>query len=146
MCVNVACQIHRIFQVNSLDGTTLWSKGWIRLLGERIVNKCSKHLAVFATSFFRLGLGGKWDLTLNTNECSCPTVENLPPLSPSFSAADTDHRRSPMSEACGFPSTRPSPRQPTAERLWIQQGDCCSWSKDPSVNYLWQRFCRSNMP
>ncbi len=35
---------------------------------------------------------GKWDLPTNPNKCACPTVGNLPPLSPSFSAADTDHR------------------------------------------------------
>ncbi len=35
---------------------------------------------------------GKWDLPINPKEYSCLTVENLPPLSPSFSAADADHR------------------------------------------------------
>ncbi len=34
----------------------------------------------------------KWDLPINPNQCACLTAENLPPLSPSFSAADTDHR------------------------------------------------------
>ncbi len=34
----------------------------------------------------------KWDLPINPNKYSCLTVGNLPPLSPSFSAADTDHR------------------------------------------------------
>ncbi len=34
----------------------------------------------------------KWDLPINPNKCACLTVGNLPPLSPSFSAADTDHR------------------------------------------------------
>ncbi len=36
-------------------------------------------------------------------------------------------------------TTRPLPRQPTALRLRIQQGVCCSWSEDPSVNYQRQR-------
>ncbi len=35
---------------------------------------------------------GKWDLPVNSNKCACLTVGNLPPLSPSFSTADTDHR------------------------------------------------------
>ncbi len=35
---------------------------------------------------------GEWDLPINPKKCSCPTVGNLTPLSPSFSAADTDHR------------------------------------------------------
>ncbi len=35
---------------------------------------------------------GKWDLPINPNKCACHTVGNLPPLCPSFSAADTDHR------------------------------------------------------
>ncbi len=34
----------------------------------------------------------KWDLPINHNKCACLTVGNLPPLSPSFSVADTDHR------------------------------------------------------
>ncbi len=34
----------------------------------------------------------KWDLPINPNKCACLTVGNLPPLSPSFSAVDTDHR------------------------------------------------------
>ncbi len=34
----------------------------------------------------------KWDLPINPNKCACLTVGNLSPLSPSFSAADTDHR------------------------------------------------------
>ncbi len=34
----------------------------------------------------------KRDLPINPNKCACLTVGNLPPLSPSFSAADTDHR------------------------------------------------------
>ncbi len=41
----------------------------------------------------------------------------------------TKFPRSPTSETWGFQSTRPSPRQPTIERLRIQQGGCCSWSK-----------------
>ncbi len=35
---------------------------------------------------------GKSDLPINPNKCACLTVGNLPPLSPSFFAADTDHR------------------------------------------------------
>ncbi len=34
----------------------------------------------------------KWDLPINPKKCACLTVGKLPPLSPSFSAADTDHR------------------------------------------------------
>ncbi len=34
----------------------------------------------------------KWDLPINPNKFSCPTVGNFPLLSPSFSAAATDHR------------------------------------------------------
>ncbi len=43
-------------------------------------------------------------------------------------------------------SPRPSPHQPTAERLRIQQGVCCSSSEDPSVNYTKQRLPRSTAP
>ncbi len=35
---------------------------------------------------------GKWDLPINSKKCACLTVGNLPPLSPPFSTADTDHR------------------------------------------------------
>ncbi len=35
---------------------------------------------------------GKWDLSINPNKCACLIVGNLPPLSPSFSTADTNHR------------------------------------------------------
>ncbi len=43
---------------------------------------------------------GKWDLPINPNKCACLTVGNLPPLSPPFSAADTDTEfpRSPTSD------------------------------------------------
>ncbi len=34
----------------------------------------------------------KWDLPINPNKCAGLTVGNLPPLSSSFSEADTDHR------------------------------------------------------
>ncbi len=34
---------------------------------------------------------GKWHLPTNPNKCSCFTVGNPPPLSPSFSTVDTDH-------------------------------------------------------
>ncbi len=34
----------------------------------------------------------KWHLPINPNKCACLTIRNLPPISPSFSAADTDHR------------------------------------------------------
>ncbi len=36
-------------------------------------------------------MAGKWDLPINPNKCACLTIGNPPPLSPSFSAADTDH-------------------------------------------------------
>ncbi len=35
---------------------------------------------------------GKWDVPINPNKCACLTVGKIPPLSPSFSAAGTDHR------------------------------------------------------
>ncbi len=49
----------------------------------------------------------KWDLPINPNKCAGPTVGNLPPLSPSFSKADTDHRIPQVTDArdLGVPST-----------------------------------------
>ncbi len=35
---------------------------------------------------------GGWDLPMHPNKCSCLTVGNLPPVSPSFSAADANHQ------------------------------------------------------
>ncbi len=35
---------------------------------------------------------GEWDLLINHHKCSCLIVGNLPPLSPSFSATDANHR------------------------------------------------------
>ncbi len=72
---------------------------------------------------------------------SCLTVGNLPPLSPSFFVRQMPIIKSvpsPTSETWGFPLTRFSPRQCTAERLRIQQGNCCSWSSDRSLGYLYQ--------
>ncbi len=91
---------------------------------------------------------GKWDLPINPNKCSCLTVGSLPPLSPYFCAADTDRRIPQVTHVrhLGVPSARPSTRQPTAERLRIQQGVCCSWSEGPSVNYPKQRLPRSTVP
>ncbi len=64
---------------------------------------------------------GEWDLAINPNKCSCLTIGSLPPLSPR-QLPTTKFTRSPTSETWGFPLTRLSPRQCTAERLRIQQG------------------------
>ncbi len=35
---------------------------------------------------------GEWDLLINLNKCSCLNVGNHPPLLPSFSATDANHK------------------------------------------------------
>ncbi len=50
----------------------------------------SSHLPFSLSSAW--AWAGKWDLPINPNKCACLTVGNLPPLSPFFPAADTDHR------------------------------------------------------
>ncbi len=80
-----------------------------------------------------LARAGKWDLPINPKKCSCLTVGNLPPLSPSFSSADTKFPTSPTSETWRFLSARPSPRHPsanTAERLlFMVRSSFCELSK-----------------
>ncbi len=48
----------------------------------------SSHLLSSRTSTW----AGKLVQPINPSKCACRTVGNLPPLSPSFFAADTDHR------------------------------------------------------
>ncbi len=52
----------------------------------------SQSSRLLSSLSFAWAWAGKWDLPINPNKCACLTVGNLPPLSPSFSAADTDHR------------------------------------------------------
>ncbi len=66
---------------------------------------------------------GGWDLPVKPNKCSLRTF---------LTFLDLSLRQTLTTK---FPLTRPSPRQCTAERLRIQQGDCFSWSEDPSPNY-----------
>ncbi len=77
-------------------------------------------------SFLSCAWAGEWDLQINPIKCSCLTVGSLPHLSP-WQTPTTKFPRSPPFKTWGSPSTR------------IQQGVCCSWSEDPSVNY--QRQC-----
>ncbi len=57
----------------------------------------------------------------------------------------TKFPRSPTSTTRGFSLTRLSPRQCTAERLRICQGDCLPWPEDPSANYAKQCLFRCTM-
>ncbi len=44
----------------------------------------------------------EWDRSINSSTCSCLTIGNLPPLSPSFSAADANHLISNVTGASGL--------------------------------------------
>ncbi len=52
-------------------------------------SQSSRLLSLFSSPW---AWAEKWDLPINPNICACLTFGNLPQLSPSFSAADTDRR------------------------------------------------------